>query len=78
MNPEPQEPKTNTRPAFRLLAGILALLFAVAACWNIYAALESTGPIDLWRWGVGAALFLLTGFGFAYGACTGRWPARKG
>ena len=77
MSSEPQNQKSQTRPVFKFLAGMLGVLFLLGGCWTISFAFESTRSVESWRWIVESALFLFLGAAFTHAAFTGRWGLRK-
>jgi len=69
-----QNQPPTTRPMFRVLAGILAVLFLVGVCASVSFALDGTAPKpQRLRHATSGALFLFMASAFAYAACTGRW-----
>ena len=64
----------QARPGFRVLAGILALLFLAGVCGSVSFALDNTlSKMQRWSGISSAALFLFMTVGFGYAAFTGRW-----
>jgi hypothetical protein len=62
------------RPAFRLLAGILTLLFLAGVGLSVSFALDGTlSKLQRWGQASSAAVFLFMTPAFGYVAFTGRW-----
>jgi hypothetical protein len=68
-----EQGKAEVRPAFRLLAGIVAGAFILGAILMLSDAFSGGTHSDKWRWFSEGLLNLFWGFIFARLAHTGRW-----